>query len=129
MTDAEAAFLATAMARLIPSDDLSPSATDLGCVRYLDRQRAARRGEGRDWYLEGPISPGTEQQGYQLGLSPRELCRTAIVALQDGLTRATGSPPISTPTASRGISLPRRKAGALAAHGLPRRPGSWRRRS
>ena len=61
LTDAEAAFLGAAMARSIPADELTPSATDLGGVRYLDRQlapagaRGGRRARGRQHAAEAFI--------------------------------------------------------------------------
>lgn len=90
LTDDEAAFLWAAMSRLIPGDELSPSAAELGGVVFLDRQLASRWGEASDWYLEGPWAEGTPQQGYQLPYTPRELYRRAIAAVQEGLVEATG---------------------------------------
>lgn len=90
LTDDEAAFLWAAMSRLVPGDELSPSAAELGGVVFLDRQLASRWGEASDWYLEGPWAEGTPQQGYQLPYTPRELYRRAIAALQEGLIEATG---------------------------------------
>lgn len=91
LTEEEAAFLHAVMDRLIPGDELSPSAAELGGVVFLDRQLATDWGAGAGWYLEGPWEAGTPQQGYQLQYTPAELYRRAIAAFQARLVEETGS--------------------------------------
>lgn len=80
-TPAEAAFVEAAVDRLIPAEPEWPGALLAGVSIYIDRQLAGPYGAGQRLYLEGPIREGTSNQGYQLGLPPRELYRTAIAAI------------------------------------------------
>ena len=80
-TDAEAAFITAAVARLIPADELGPGAVEAGVPTFIDRQLAGDYGRGEHWYMQGPWAPGLPTQGYQTRLSPAGLYRTAIRAI------------------------------------------------
>jgi len=80
---AEIAFIDAAVARLIPADDLGPSAAEAGVTVFIDRQLAGPYGRAVDWYMQGPWSDGSEQQGYQLSATPAQLYRDAIRALDE----------------------------------------------
>ena len=54
-TDAEAAFVTAAVARLIPADDLGPGAVEAGVPTFIDRQLAGPYGRGERWYMQGQI--------------------------------------------------------------------------
>ena len=45
-TDAEAAFITAAVARLIPADELGPGAVEAGVPTFIDRQLAGDYGRG-----------------------------------------------------------------------------------
>lgn len=77
-TQAEAAFVAAAVARLIPADDLGPGALEAGAVTFIDRQLAGDYGRGARWYMQGPWSEGESTQGYQTRHTPASLYRAAI---------------------------------------------------
>jgi gluconate 2-dehydrogenase gamma chain len=77
-SDAERQFIDAAVARLIPNDELGPGARETGVTYFIDRQLAGPFGHARTWYMQGPWAKGTEQQGYQLKLTPAELYRAAI---------------------------------------------------
>lgn len=77
----EAAFLDAAVARLVPADDRWPGAREAGVTNYIDKQMASAWGGGERLYRSGPWQPGTPSQGYQLPLTPAELFRTAIGAI------------------------------------------------
>ncbi|CAN7607961.1 gluconate 2-dehydrogenase subunit 3 family protein [Phenylobacterium sp. LjRoot219] len=80
-TAAEAAFVAAATGRLIPADELGPGAVEAGVPLFLDRQLAGQYGHARRWYMQGPWAKGEKTQGYQLRMTPAELYRAAIAAI------------------------------------------------
>lgn len=84
---AEAAFMEAAVNRLIPPDDVGPSAMEAGVVDYIDGQLAGAWGSGERLYRNGPWQMGTPSQGYQLPLTPAELFRTALRTINEELTR------------------------------------------
>jgi gluconate 2-dehydrogenase gamma chain len=93
----EAAFLDTAVARLIPADDRWPGARESGVTNYIDKQMASAWAGGEHLYRSGPRQPGTPGQGYQLRQTPAELFRTPIGAINrefaaGGTTFAKSSP-------------------------------------
>jgi gluconate 2-dehydrogenase gamma chain len=84
-TPAEAAFVEAAGARLIPDEPEWAGARGAGVTTYIDLQLAGAYGQGDRLYLDGPIRPGTPQQGYQLGLTPAELYRRSLAAIAGDL--------------------------------------------
>ncbi|MGA9422894.1 MAG: gluconate 2-dehydrogenase subunit 3 family protein [Rhodanobacteraceae bacterium] len=78
LTDEERRFVDAAVDRLIPGDDKEPGAKLAGVTTFIDRQLTGPWGQAQTWYMSGPWSKGTEQQGYQSKLSPAEMYRTAI---------------------------------------------------
>jgi gluconate 2-dehydrogenase gamma chain len=87
---AEAAFVDAAVNRLIPADALGPGAVEAGVTVFIDRQLAGPFGKARDWYMQGPWSNGTEQQGYQLRRTPAEVYRAAIAAIDEHARKSSG---------------------------------------
>lgn len=77
-TPAEAAFIKSAVARLIPADELGAGARELGCPVFIDRQLVGPYGRAERWYMRGPWSQGTDTQGYQSRMTPAQLYRAAI---------------------------------------------------
>lgn len=75
---AEAAFVETAVARLIPKDELGPGALEAGVPVFIDRQLAGDYGRGAQWYMQGPWGEGEPTQGYQTRFTPAGLYRAAI---------------------------------------------------
>lgn len=80
-TPEEAAFIETVVARLIPADDLGPGAREVGVPTFLDRQLDGPYGRGERWYMLGPWRNGTDSQGYQSRLTPAQMYRFAIAAI------------------------------------------------
>jgi gluconate 2-dehydrogenase gamma chain len=76
--EAEYRFIEAVTARLIPSDDNGPGAREAMVAVFIDRQLAGAYGRAESWYMQGPWKEGTEQQGYQLKLTPAQLYRVAI---------------------------------------------------
>lgn len=83
----EAAFIEAAVARLIPPDELGPSAVEAGVPGYIDGQLAGAWGAGERLYRSGPWQPGKPNQGYQLPFTPAELFRTALRGIREDLDK------------------------------------------
>lgn len=81
-TPAEVTFIATAVGRLIPNDEVGPGAVEAGVPFFLDRQLAGPFGRGDHYYLGGPWPKGAPEQGYQSRYSPAQLYRAAIAAIE-----------------------------------------------
>lgn len=80
LTTSEARFLAAFSDVLIPEDE-HPSASQAGVVDFIDLQLAGSFGQGDGLYMRAPFERGTPQQGYQSPLTPAQLIRQAIAAL------------------------------------------------
>ena len=89
LNDEEAAFVVAAVARLIPADDRWPGAVEAGVPNYIDKQLSGAWGAGERLYRGGPWKAGTPTQGYQLPITPAELFRTAIAAINSELKAHT----------------------------------------
>ena len=87
----EAAFIESAVSRLIPADAKWPGALEVGVSNFIDKQLAGAWGTGERLYRNGPWRPGTPSQGYQLPFTPAELFRTALGAINKNLA-GTGTP-------------------------------------
>src|SRR5689334_8681330 len=79
----EARFIEAAVARLIPTDDVGPGATEAGVANYIDKQLAGAWGAGERLYRSGPWQGGAPTQGYQLPYTPAELFRNALRGIHD----------------------------------------------
>jgi gluconate 2-dehydrogenase gamma chain len=86
-TEQEALIVAAAAARIFPSDETGPGASEAGVVFYIDRQLAGAYGRDRFRYTHPPFEAGTPEQGYQGKATPRELYREGLKLLSgfDGL--------------------------------------------
>jgi gluconate 2-dehydrogenase gamma chain len=83
----EAAFIEAAVARLIPKDELGPGALEAGVPAFIDRQLAGAWGAGERLYRAGPWREGTPSQGYQLPLTPAELFRNSLRAVDPAFAK------------------------------------------
>ena len=84
----EAAFIEASVERLIPPDEVGPSALEAGVPSYIDLQLAGAWGAGERLYRSGPWQAGAPTQGYQLPFTPAELFRTALRAVQADLGKS-----------------------------------------
>jgi gluconate 2-dehydrogenase gamma chain len=82
-TQPEIAFLDAALSRLIPADALGPGAKEAGVTFFIDQQMAGPFGRAETWYMQGPWKDGTDEQGYQLKLTPAQLYRVGIEGTDD----------------------------------------------
>jgi gluconate 2-dehydrogenase gamma chain len=87
----EAAFIESAVSRLIPADAKWPGALEAGVSNFIDKQLSGAWGAGERLYRSGPWRPGTPTQGYQLPFTPAELFRAALGAIDKDLAHA-GTP-------------------------------------
>ncbi len=76
-----ALIVAAAAARIFPSDQTGPGATEAGVVLYIDRQLASPYGRDRYRYAQPPFEEGVPEQGYQGKATPREIYREGIAIL------------------------------------------------
>jgi len=118
-TDAEAAFVSAAVARLIPADDLGPGALEAGVPTFIDRQLAGAYGRGERWYMQGPWSPGLPTQGYQTRLTPAGMYRAAIKAIDAAVVRESrGASFAKLAAADQDAFLHRLEKGEVALDGV-----------
>lgn len=68
--------------RIIPPDPETPGGKDAGCAVFIDRQLKGPYGSSQGLYTLGPHTKGTKEQGPQSGLSPAEVYRRALAALE-----------------------------------------------
>jgi gluconate 2-dehydrogenase gamma chain len=64
-TAEERAFIEAAIERLIPADPVGPGALESRVAIFLDHQLTGPYGRGDHFFLGGPWSKGTREQGYQ----------------------------------------------------------------
>jgi len=120
LTASEYAFVEAAAARIVPSDDLGPGAKEAGVAIFIDRQLAGPYGRAETWYMQGPWREGTTEQGYQLKLTPAQLYRDAIRAIDEDLRRRhTGKVFTALDGAAQDRALEAMEKGELTADGAP----------
>jgi gluconate 2-dehydrogenase gamma chain len=77
-TAAEWAFMLAACDRLIPADDIGPSAAQAGVPEFIDRHMQTPYAGGDIWYMQGPFIEAAPQFGYQGRLALRDILRVGI---------------------------------------------------
>ena len=75
---AEWAFLLAACDRLIPADNIGPSAGEAGVPEFIDRHMQTPYASGDIWYMQGPFVEAAPQFGYQGRLPVRDMLRVGI---------------------------------------------------
>lgn len=78
LTDKEFAQITAIFDRLIPADDISMSASEAGCVVFLDHQLSGDYGKGTWRYRAGPQQRGTPSQGDQSLDGPADRYRKGL---------------------------------------------------
>lgn len=78
LTPDEAREVGAIFDRLIPEDELGMSASQAGCVDFIDRELAGDFGKAASTYRLGPFQPGTPEQGPQFQLTPAERYRVGL---------------------------------------------------
>jgi gluconate 2-dehydrogenase gamma chain len=118
LTEAEAAFLEAAADTIIPADALSPSASQCGVIDFIDCELAGPYGEGARLYRDGPIRRGKPEQGYQMGLSPREFFAQGIAAADAWSEARFGRSFAALGEAERGEALAAMESGTAEFAGF-----------
>jgi len=80
-TPPEAAMVEAMADRIIPPDPQTPGGKDAGCAVFIDRQLAGPYGRAEGLYNRPPFVKGIKQQGPQSALTPAQVYRTALRAL------------------------------------------------
>src|SRR5213083_643718 len=83
LTQPEVAFVEATVARLIPADELGPGAKEPGVACFIDRQLVGAWGTMAKMYRQGPWPEGTREQGYQSPLTPQQVYRIGIRAVNE----------------------------------------------
>jgi gluconate 2-dehydrogenase gamma chain len=71
-------FIAAACDRLIPADNIGPSAGQAGVPEFIDRHMQTPYASGDIWYMQGPFVEAAPQFGYQGRLAVRDILRVGI---------------------------------------------------
>jgi gluconate 2-dehydrogenase gamma chain len=87
----EARTAEAAVARIIPTDETGPGASEAGVAAFIDLQLAGAWGEGAHLYRQSPFLAGTPQQGYQLAFTPAEMFRLGFAKLDESARNAHGA--------------------------------------
>jgi len=118
-TDPERAFVDAAVARLIPKDELGPGAKEAGVTHFIDRQLGGPYGRAETWYMQGPWRDGTQQQGYQLRLTPAQLYRKAIGEIDEHCGKTYGKRFADLDADTQDKLLRDMEGGVLQLSGVP----------
>jgi gluconate 2-dehydrogenase gamma chain len=78
---AEWAILLAACDRLIPPDNIGPSASQAGVPEFIDRHMQTPYASGDIWYMQGPFLEAAPQFGYQGRLPVRDIMRLGLKGL------------------------------------------------
>src|SRR3954447_10609516 len=90
LTSAEVETLSAMVNRLIPADELGQGGVEAGGITFIDRELGGQFGSAARWYMGGPWAEGTPSQGWQLALTPAQLYRVSLLALDRWCIGAKG---------------------------------------
>lgn len=119
LNSAEAETLTAMAARLIPADDLGPGAVEAGVVTFIDRELGGQFGVAARWYMQGPWLEGTPSQGWQLALTPVQIYRAGLLALDRWCQGSKGKRFAELAAADQDEVLSLLEAGKIELGGIP----------
>ncbi|ARU94530.1 gluconate 2-dehydrogenase subunit 3 family protein [Tatumella citrea] len=99
--DDEWRFIIAATDVLIPGDEYGPGAVSEGVPVFIDRQMEMPYGYGQLWYMKPPFQEGSPLLGYQKNLTPRDIYRRGIAALNKACQTTYQHPFASLATADK----------------------------
>lgn len=115
----EAEFVEAAIDHLIPADELGPGAREAGVAVFIDRQLSGAFGNAAKWYMQGPWGESVPEQGYQRPLTPRQLYRLCIEAIDQHCEREYGEPFAGASSEQQLVVLESLDEGTLSLPGVP----------
>jgi gluconate 2-dehydrogenase gamma chain len=81
-TESEALIVSAAVARIFPTDEAGPGATEAGVAVFIDRQLAGPWGRDRHRYTHAPFDEkAAEEFGYQGAANPKQIYREGLKQL------------------------------------------------
>lgn len=117
LTPGETRTIAAVFDRLIPADALSISASEAGCVEFLDNQLAGDFGKGTSTYRGGPFEQGTAQQGPQFRQTPAQRYRMGLIGLDAYAAKQHGKPFVDLAADQQDAIITDLEAGKVAIDG------------
>lgn len=87
---AEWAFIVAACERLIPPDNVGPSASQAGVAEFIDRHMQTPYASGDIWYMQGPFIEAAPQFGYQGRLPVRDILRVGMKSIDAHCQKQSG---------------------------------------
>ncbi|MFG6668749.1 gluconate 2-dehydrogenase subunit 3 family protein [Halomonas sp. HNIBRBA4712] len=114
----EARLVSAIFDRLIPADELSVSATEAGCVTFIDHQLAGPYGQAASRYTLGPVKLGTPAQGTQTLTTPAEIYRAGLSALDEHCRQRLGKAFIELCAEQQDAYLEKMEAGEWRFHAI-----------
>jgi gluconate 2-dehydrogenase gamma chain len=91
LNDAQARTITAMAERIFPKDAAGPGATDAHVVHYIDGRLSGAWGLGVKTYRQGPyLTPMDSGHGFQLAMTPRDVYKDALDALDAYCTRTFG---------------------------------------
>ena len=124
-TAGEAQVVQAACARIFPSDESGPGATEAGVVVYIDRQLASPYGRDARRYTKGPWVESVPEHGYQGKDTPQQTYRAGIPLLGADFAGVSAGAAGSASGKDRGDSLLSTIAPAYAGRDVLRST-AWR---
>jgi len=113
-TGEEWEFLSAACDRLIPADENGPAASELGVPEFIDREMDGAFGHAATWYMQGPFESAVPELGYQSPLTPAQVYRTGIAAVNASCRKMFGNKSFAElPAATQDSVLSDMESGAL----------------
>ena len=122
-TPEEAAAVEALVDRLIPPDPETAGGKDCGCAVYIDRQLAGDYGSAAGLYWSGPFLPATPEQGLQGPLTPAQLYRRTLAALDQYCRGAYAAKTFTQlPDGEKDRIMAGMENGSLQLEGRPSKP-------
>lgn len=87
-TEQEAKTVRAACARIFPTDESGPGATEANVIVYIDHQLAGPWGKDKYRYTKGPWVESFPEHGYQGKETPQEMYRAGLPKLGDDFAAA-----------------------------------------